>query len=234
MMLFCELAHDLRLHGHRRPDRVAIWIAVCACRRRCIPNIAGRSRSSPSWAASRIVLTNRVALCYTFASTFVFGALFGFINSAQQIYVGIYRPRRLVPHCLRRRGRRDGRLLLRQLAARRPLRHAPAVAWRAARFLRRSASLLFVAVAGRRRCRLPVHHPLFALRDGASSAGSARISTRSRMEPLGHVAGTASSVTRLHADHRRRHHRRLHRPGIRRHGEAAHRRLLRGVAAGGC
>lgn len=38
----------------------------------------------------KIVLTNRVALCYTIASTFIFGALFGFINSAQQIYVGIY------------------------------------------------------------------------------------------------------------------------------------------------
>lgn len=38
----------------------------------------------------RIVLTNRVALSYTLASTLVFGGLFGFINSAQQIYVGIY------------------------------------------------------------------------------------------------------------------------------------------------
>ncbi len=38
----------------------------------------------------RIVLTNRVALCYTISATFIFGALFGFINSAQQIYVGIY------------------------------------------------------------------------------------------------------------------------------------------------
>lgn len=37
-----------------------------------------------------IVLTNRLALCYTLASTFVFGALFGFINSAPQIYMGIY------------------------------------------------------------------------------------------------------------------------------------------------
>ena len=36
------------------------------------------------------MLTDRVALCYTLASTFIFGALFGFINSAQQIYVGIY------------------------------------------------------------------------------------------------------------------------------------------------
>ena len=37
-----------------------------------------------------IVLTIRVSLCYTLASMMVFGALFGFINSAQQIYVGIY------------------------------------------------------------------------------------------------------------------------------------------------
>ncbi|MFC5385785.1 multidrug effflux MFS transporter [Aquamicrobium segne] len=41
--------------------------------------------------AFRVVLTNRIALCYTLASTFIFGALFGFINSAQQIYVGIYK-----------------------------------------------------------------------------------------------------------------------------------------------
>ncbi|MBS9720694.1 multidrug effflux MFS transporter [Tianweitania sp. BSSL-BM11] len=38
----------------------------------------------------RMVVTNRTALWYMLASTFVFGALFGFINSAQQIYVGIY------------------------------------------------------------------------------------------------------------------------------------------------
>src|SRR5690606_15886469 len=38
----------------------------------------------------RIVLTNRVSLFYTLATTSVFGALFGFINSAQQVYVGIY------------------------------------------------------------------------------------------------------------------------------------------------
>ena len=36
------------------------------------------------------VLTNRFSLFYTLASTFVFGALFAFINSAQQVYVGIY------------------------------------------------------------------------------------------------------------------------------------------------
>lgn len=36
------------------------------------------------------VLTNRLSLFYTLASTILFSALFGFINSAQQVYVGIY------------------------------------------------------------------------------------------------------------------------------------------------
>ena len=38
----------------------------------------------------RIVVTNRVAFSYGLAGTFLFGALFGFISSAQQIYVDIY------------------------------------------------------------------------------------------------------------------------------------------------
>ncbi|MBX3567588.1 MAG: multidrug effflux MFS transporter [Rhizobiaceae bacterium] len=40
--------------------------------------------------AFSIVLSTRVSLFYTLASTTIFGALFGFINSAQQVYVGIY------------------------------------------------------------------------------------------------------------------------------------------------
>lgn len=38
----------------------------------------------------KIVMTNRVSLWYTLAMAIIMGALFGFINSAQQIYVGIY------------------------------------------------------------------------------------------------------------------------------------------------
>ncbi|UXN72487.1 multidrug effflux MFS transporter [Devosia sp. A8/3-2] len=38
----------------------------------------------------RIVVTNRVAFYYGLAGTFTFGALFGFISSSQQIYVDIY------------------------------------------------------------------------------------------------------------------------------------------------
>jgi DHA1 family bicyclomycin/chloramphenicol resistance-like MFS transporter len=42
------------------------------------------------WQGFGMVLTNRMSLFYTLASTFVFGSLFGFINSAQQVYVDIY------------------------------------------------------------------------------------------------------------------------------------------------
>jgi DHA1 family bicyclomycin/chloramphenicol resistance-like MFS transporter len=38
----------------------------------------------------RIVMTNRLSLCYTLAMSAILAALFGFINSAQQVYVGIY------------------------------------------------------------------------------------------------------------------------------------------------
>ncbi|TIT73627.1 MAG: multidrug effflux MFS transporter, partial [Mesorhizobium sp.] len=45
----------------------------------------------------RIVLTNRIALCYAIASTFIFGAMFGFINSAQQIYLEVFHVGELFP-----------------------------------------------------------------------------------------------------------------------------------------
>jgi DHA1 family bicyclomycin/chloramphenicol resistance-like MFS transporter len=38
----------------------------------------------------RIVFSNRMAISYGLAGTFLFGALFGFISSSQQIYVDIY------------------------------------------------------------------------------------------------------------------------------------------------
>ncbi|MFN4271451.1 MAG: multidrug effflux MFS transporter [Aliihoeflea sp.] len=38
----------------------------------------------------RIVLSNRIAFCYALATALIFGGLFGFINSAQQIFIDIY------------------------------------------------------------------------------------------------------------------------------------------------
>lgn len=45
----------------------------------------------------RIVLSNRVALSYGVAGTFLYGAMFGFIISSQQIFVGIYELGALFP-----------------------------------------------------------------------------------------------------------------------------------------
>ncbi|KQS72904.1 MFS transporter [Rhizobium sp. Leaf371] len=41
-------------------------------------------------ASFAIVLGNRTALCYALSISFIFGALFGFINSAQQVMVGVF------------------------------------------------------------------------------------------------------------------------------------------------
>jgi len=43
----------------------------------------------PVLAAFREALTNRIAIGYTIASTLVLGGLFGFINSAQQVFVDV-------------------------------------------------------------------------------------------------------------------------------------------------
>ncbi|QLF71427.1 multidrug effflux MFS transporter [Peteryoungia desertarenae] len=68
---------------------VAVWMYIR------LPETLSKQDIRPFTAGAilegfRIVLTDRIALCYTIASTFIFGALFGFINSAQQVYVGIY------------------------------------------------------------------------------------------------------------------------------------------------
>jgi DHA1 family bicyclomycin/chloramphenicol resistance-like MFS transporter len=60
-----------------------------------LPETLEPERRRPLTAASvfggfRLVVANRLALWYALAGTFVFGALFGFISTAQQIYVGIY------------------------------------------------------------------------------------------------------------------------------------------------
>ena len=38
----------------------------------------------------RLVVTNRLAFCYALATALIFGGLFGFINSAQQIFIDVY------------------------------------------------------------------------------------------------------------------------------------------------
>lgn len=141
----------------------------------------------------RIVLTDRVALCYTIASTFIFGALFGFINSAQQVYVGIYELGVWFPVAFAAvalfmalssfvNAKLVGRFGMRKLS------HGSLIGFIAINFV-----WLVVQVLG------PQPMPFFLFITFFSLAmfqfgwiGSNFNSLA--MEPLGHVAGTASSV----------------------------------------
>jgi DHA1 family bicyclomycin/chloramphenicol resistance-like MFS transporter len=70
-----------------------VVVSVWSLRR--LPETLAPENRRPFTAAAvlggfRVVLTNRIALCYTLAGTFIYAGMFGFINSAQQIYMGIY------------------------------------------------------------------------------------------------------------------------------------------------
>ncbi len=138
-----------------------------------------------------IVLTNRTALFYGLAGTFLFGAMFGFISASQQIFVEIYGLGPLFPGGLRRHGRRHRGGAVHQLAHRPPLRHAPAQPHRHPRLSRVQAIWLILALMG------PVPFPVFfgILMVIQFFFGWAASNMNSlSMEPLGAVAGTAASV----------------------------------------
>src|ERR1700712_3531225 len=140
-----------------------------------------------------IVLTNRVALCYTIASTFLYGALFGFINSAQQIYVGIYKLGIYSPLAF------SGVALFMafssfinsQLVGRfgmRRLSHAALLGFVGINFIWLVIQLIGPA---------PMPFPLFMIFFALAMFQFGWIGSNFNslaMEPLGHVAGTASSV----------------------------------------
>ncbi|TWF49691.1 DHA1 family bicyclomycin/chloramphenicol resistance-like MFS transporter [Neorhizobium alkalisoli] len=140
-----------------------------------------------------IVLTNRVALCYTIASTFIFGALFGFINSAQQVYVGIYELGHWFPVAFAAvalfmslsaflSSRLVGKLGMRKLS------HAALIGFVTVTFLWLMVQLLSAT---------PMPFLLFLAFFALAMFQFGLIASNFNslaMEPLGHVAGTASSV----------------------------------------
>jgi DHA1 family bicyclomycin/chloramphenicol resistance-like MFS transporter len=141
--------------------------------------------------AFRIVLGNRVALCYTLASAFIFGALFGFINSAQQIYVGIYELGAWFPVAFAAvalfmavasylNSRLVGRFGMR------PISHGALIG-----FMAVSALWFVLSLFG------TIPFALFLLLFALAMFQFGLIGSNFNalaMEPLGHVAGTASSV----------------------------------------
>jgi DHA1 family bicyclomycin/chloramphenicol resistance-like MFS transporter len=139
----------------------------------------------------RIVLTNRVALCYAFASTFIFGAMFGFITSAQQIYVNIFNVGEMFPVIFAGvagvlafsnylNSRLVGRIGMRRLS-------------QSALLLFLAISLAWLVVSLQMRMPLWLFIAFFAgamLPFGALGANFNALA----MEPLGQLAGTASSI----------------------------------------
>ena len=141
----------------------------------------------------KIVLTDRIALNYTLASTFIFGALFGFINSAQQIYTQVYDLGKLMPVAFGSvalfmsfssfiNARMVGRVGMRRLS------HGALVAFLAINFV-----WLMIEMLGPRPMPFPLFICLFAISMFMFGWIGANFNSLA-MEPLGHVAGTASSV----------------------------------------
>lgn len=139
----------------------------------------------------RIVFTNRMALSYGLAGMFLFGALFGFISTAQQIYVeiyglGVYFPVAFaamaglmaVSSFLNSR-------IVKRFGMRRISHMAVLV------FIGVSAIWLTLSVAGF--MPLWLFFSLLAVAMFMFGWGAANMNSLS-MEPLGAVAGTASSV----------------------------------------
>lgn len=144
-------------------------------------------------AGFMIVLTNRVALCYTLASTFILGALFGFINSAEQVYNQIYGLGVWFPVAFAAvavfmslsaflNSRLVGRFGMRRLS------HGALVG-----FITTTLIWLLVQIFAPQPMPFPLFLLLFALTMFQFGWIASNFNSLA-MEPLGHVAGTASSV----------------------------------------
>lgn len=138
-----------------------------------------------------IVLSNRTSICYTLAMTAAFGALFGFINSSQQIYVGIYGVGAMFPLYF---------ALVAGLMAVSSFANSRIVGRVGMRRLAHGALLGFIVTTGIAfALSLVMEMPLwlfvtlFALAMFQFSWIGSNFNALA-MEPLGHVAGTASSV----------------------------------------
>jgi DHA1 family bicyclomycin/chloramphenicol resistance-like MFS transporter len=141
--------------------------------------------------AFRVVLSNRISVGYTLAMTLIFGGLVGFLNSAQQVFIDVFKEPRLFA------------VIFAGIAASiavASLVNARLVDRLGMRLLSHGALLGFIAVAG--------IHAVVAL-SGFETLWTFLILQAAMMfcfgllvgnfgaiamEPLGHVAGTAASV----------------------------------------
>lgn len=141
----------------------------------------------------RIVLTNRSALFYTLSSAVIFGALFGFINSANQIYIEVYELGNWFPVAF------AGVALFMALSS---FINSQLVGRFGMRRLSHGALLGFIGVNaiwfiaeifGPEPLPFPLFIALFSISMFLFGWIGSNFNSLA-MEPLGHVAGTASSV----------------------------------------
>ena len=143
--------------------------------------------------AFRVVLSTRRSMGYTVAQALFFGCLFGFVNAAPQIYLGIYDLGALFPLVFSigglavAAGSLANARLVRRLGMRR-LSHGALAA-----FLVGSALLVALAVAMGGRLPLPVFVICSAILFMALGVIGTNFNAIA-LEPLGHHAGTASAV----------------------------------------
>ncbi len=139
----------------------------------------------------RIVVTNRSALFYGLAGTFLFGAMFGFISASQQIFVDIYG---LGPYFPVAFAVMAGTIaiaqfinsrVVRRLGMRR-LSHTAILIYLA-------ASMIWLILALQGPVPFPVFFGLFMVIQFVFGWAASNMNSLS-MEPLGNVAGTAASV----------------------------------------
>lgn len=169
---------------------VAVWVLMR------MPETLKPEHRRPFTAVSVLsgfgyVFTTRTSICYILATAMVLGALFGFINTAQQIYVGIYGLGPWFPAvfaavavCMSfgslTNARLVGRLGMRRMS------HAALVC-----FVLFSGTIAVLASFGP--VPFPVFIALFACTMFVFSGIGSNFGALS-MEPLGHVAGTAASA----------------------------------------
>ena len=142
-------------------------------------------------AAFRISLTTRLAVGYMLAMAFVLGGLFGFINSAQQVFVDVFQAPEWFTTIF---------ALIAMFMAAASLLNSRIVGRLGMRRVSHGALLAYIALTGiHALLALSGHESLWSF--AAFQAGAmfcfglvAPNFSAMAMDPLGHVAGTASSV----------------------------------------
>lgn len=169
---------------------IALWAAL-----RLPETLAKNNRRSLSiisfWQAIKIIFTNRTAMGYSIAGMFMMGTVLGFVNTAQQVFVGIYSLGLLFPIAFASTAIMQSMagFLNSRLVTKFGMRHIAHTA--ILLFISTSSLMWFLSLFGSLNFWVYISlmsFTMFTLTGVMSNTGSLAI------ESLGNVAGTASGV----------------------------------------